>query len=80
MADKREIHITAYGNKIDLDAHSDDCGIDAGDVLNILCKTIAGIYLKVGKEDTKKEEFADAVRNGILRILTTEVKEMRDVT
>lgn len=74
MADRREVHITAYGNKIVLEASSNDCEFEMSNVLDILCRTIAGIYLETGKEGTRKEEFADAIGDSILRILTAETQ------
>lgn len=69
----REIYITAHGSKIGMKAESYDCEVKIGDVLNILCSAIARIYLEARKEGTRKEDFADAIRNNILKLLTVAV-------
>lgn len=70
----RKIYITAHGSKIGLEAKSYDCEVKIGDVLDILCGTIAGIYLEAGKEGAREEDFANVIRNNILQLLTAEVR------
>lgn len=76
MTDMIEIHITVCENKISLEAGSNDDKFEMGDVLDILCNAIAGIYLESVEEGTGKEEFANVIRDLILRRLT--VKEQED--
>ena len=70
----RKIYITAHGSKIGLEAESYDCEVKIGDVLDILCGTIAGIYLEAKREGARKEDFANAIRNNILQLLTAEAR------
>lgn len=75
MTDRREIHITADGDMITLNGGSNENKFGMNDVLALLCRTIACIYLEAVEEGTSREEFADAIRDYILRILTTEAQE-----
>ncbi len=70
----RKIYIAAHGSKIGMKAESYDCEVKIGDVINILCSAIARIYLEARREDARKEDFADAIRDIILKILTAEAQ------
>lgn len=71
--DTREIHITVRGNMIGLKTGPDGCGIDAVEAMEILCGAIATIYLEAKKEGTRDKDFADVIRNNIIKLLTVAV-------